>query len=63
MSLVAITPDRYDVDISIAYATAGNFTGSPVYATAYCYLHADAAKLLQRAIEWKRSIKLFILNG
>ena len=50
MSLVTITPDGFDVDIFIAYATADNFTGAPVYAAAHCYLHADAAALLRRAV-------------
>ncbi|MEK9661216.1 MAG: D-alanyl-D-alanine dipeptidase [Alphaproteobacteria bacterium] len=49
MPLVAITPDRVDVDLSLAYATAVNFTGQPIYAEADCYLHADAAALLDRA--------------
>jgi hypothetical protein len=31
-SLIEIGPPAYDVDIYIAYATADNFTGKPVYA-------------------------------
>ncbi len=50
MSLVTITPGGFDVNIYIAYATADNFTGAPVYAAAHCYLHADAAALLRRAV-------------
>jgi D-alanyl-D-alanine dipeptidase len=50
MALVAITADRFDVDIALAYATAENFTSAPIYGTAHCFLHADAAALLQRAI-------------
>lgn len=48
--LVAITPDSFDVEISLAYATADNFTGTPVYrADAGCFLNAEAAPLLARA--------------
>jgi zinc D-Ala-D-Ala dipeptidase len=50
MSLIAISTERFDVDIALAYATAGNFTGAPIYSAAHCYLHADAAALLERAI-------------
>lgn len=51
MTLVEITPPDFDVDIEIAYATAGNFTGAPVYRRAACYLHRDAAAALARAID------------
>ena len=50
MSLVEIAPADFDVDLALAYATADNFTGAPVYRRARCYLHADAAACLQRAI-------------
>lgn len=50
MSLVEIGPPRFDVDISISYATPENFTGQPVYSRPGCYLHADAAERLARAI-------------
>jgi D-alanyl-D-alanine dipeptidase len=49
MSLVPIVPPQYDVEIALAYATARNFTGRPVYARAGCYLHRDAAEKLQLA--------------
>ena len=51
MSLVEIAPPAFDVDLSIAYATANNFTGQPVYSRPGCYLHPDAAVLLQRTID------------
>lgn len=51
MTLIAITPERFDVDLSLSYATANNFTGAPVYGTADCYLHIEAATRLDRAIE------------
>lgn len=49
MSLVEITPEAHGVAIDLAYATAGNFTGRPVYRAAHCFLHADAAAALLRA--------------
>jgi len=49
--LVRITPASHDVDIDLAYATAGNFTGQPVYASqAGCFLNTEAEVLLCRAI-------------
>ncbi|MHA1598031.1 MAG: D-alanyl-D-alanine dipeptidase [Alphaproteobacteria bacterium] len=51
MSLIEITPESHDVELSIAYATGGNFTGAPVYARPGCYLHADAEALLCRATD------------
>ncbi|MGB1547655.1 MAG: D-alanyl-D-alanine dipeptidase [Alphaproteobacteria bacterium] len=47
--LVEITP-RDGVELALAYATAENFTGKPVYATARCYLHPDAALCLGNAV-------------
>tara|TARA_R110002110_G_scaffold415612_6_gene652058 strand:- start:86402 stop:86983 length:582 start_codon:yes stop_codon:yes gene_type:complete len=48
---VEIGPPAYNVDIHMAYATADNFTGQPVYTNAHCFLHEDAAAHLARAIE------------
>ncbi len=48
--LVEITPAD-GVALSLAYATAENFTGKTVYARAGCYFHPDAAALLQNAIQ------------
>lgn len=50
MALVEITAAGYDVEFDIAYATANNFTGRPVYARAACYLNGEAADALGRAI-------------
>ncbi|MCE2509467.1 MAG: D-alanyl-D-alanine dipeptidase [Alphaproteobacteria bacterium] len=47
--LVEIIPDD-GVELALAYATAENFTGRPVYAAARCYLHPDAAACLRNAI-------------
>lgn len=51
MLLVAIESPAFDVTIDIAYASPNNFTGKPVYRRAACYLHPEAASLLQKAIE------------
>lgn len=49
--LKLITPPEFDVEIELAYATANNFIGKPVYrADAKAYLHPDAAACLQEAI-------------
>ena len=57
-NLVEITTAAHDVEISIAYATADNFTGKPVYSRPGCYLHADAAALLVRAVDLARQVGL-----
>lgn len=60
--LVEITESSHDVLIDIAYATANNFTGKPVYSAAKCYLHPEAEACLSHAIElakpqgWKLKI-------
>lgn len=58
MSLVAITQHSHDVVLDIAYATANNFTGKPVYARPLCYLHADAAAKLEKAISLAKALDL-----
>ncbi len=51
MPLIEITPRTHGVGIELAYATADNFTGRPVYARAACYLHPEAETLLRRAVD------------
>jgi D-alanyl-D-alanine dipeptidase len=51
MTLVPISAADYGVDIRLAYATAENFTRRPIYRHARCYLHADAAAALRRAVD------------
>jgi len=65
MALVPISAADYGVDISLAYATAENFTGRPVYRHARCYLHADAAAALSRAVDLARPLgyRLKILDA
>jgi len=59
--LVEITAPAYDVDFDIAYAGPNNFTGAPVYGRPACYLHADAAALLARAVDLAAAIGLRFL--
>ena len=56
MSLIAITAASQDVELDLAYATARNFTGRPIYRHARCYLHAEAAQALGRAVELARPL-------
>src|SRR3954469_24011258 len=58
MALVAVTEAEYDVEIRLAYATADNLTGRPVYARPLCYLHRDAAAALRRAVGFARKLDL-----
>ncbi len=58
MRIVEIAPPDFDIERSLAYATADNFTGRPVYKRAVCYLHEDAAAALGRAIEAARALGL-----
>lgn len=57
-SLVEITPPAFDVEATIAYATAANFTGRPVYRRARCFLHQEAAQCLARAIALAKPLGL-----
>jgi zinc D-Ala-D-Ala dipeptidase len=50
-ALIPIDSESYGVFITIAYATADNFTGAPVYKAPQCFLHRDAACALSKAIE------------
>jgi D-alanyl-D-alanine dipeptidase len=57
--LVRIDAAELDCDIALAYATADNFTGKPVYrAGAGCFLNAEAALALRRAVELARPLGL-----
>ncbi len=47
--LIEITPEAHGVLLDLAYATANNFTGAPVYGQAACYLHPEAFAKLERA--------------
>jgi D-alanyl-D-alanine dipeptidase len=58
MSLVEITPESHAVVIDLAYATARNLTGKPVYRQARCFLHADAEARLVRAVDLARPLGL-----
>ena len=63
--LVEIAPPRFDVSLALAYATHDNVTGHPIYRRAACYLHCDAAALLERAIglAGTQGLKLIVFDG
>jgi len=56
MDLIEITEQTHGVTLEIAYATADNFTGQPVYVRPACYLHKEAETKLRRAIELAREL-------
>jgi zinc D-Ala-D-Ala dipeptidase len=58
MSLIEIRPERHGVLLDIAYATAGNLTGRPIYARPVCYLHEAAVAKLDRAVALARGLGL-----
>ncbi|HXH02023.1 MAG TPA: D-alanyl-D-alanine dipeptidase [Candidatus Competibacteraceae bacterium] len=58
MSLIEITPERYDVELDLVYASERNFTGRPVYRQARCYLHPEAAECLRIAVALARPLGL-----
>ena len=64
-ALVEIAPPRFDVSLALAYASEDNVTGAPIYRRAACYLHADAAALLERAagLAAAQGLKLVIFDG
>jgi len=49
MILLPITEASHGIKLALAYATAENFTGRPIYRRAACYLHPEAAAALARA--------------
>lgn len=49
--LVEITSESHGVDIDLVYATKRNFTGTPIYRRADCWLHPDTAAMLLRAAD------------
>lgn len=50
MSLVEIKPPAFPVLLDLRYATADNLTGAPIYRRAACFLNAEAADLLGKAV-------------
>ncbi len=64
-ALVEIAPPRFDVSLALAYASEDNITGRPIYRRAACYLHPDAAALLERAqgLAAAQDLKLVIFDG
>ncbi|MBM3572344.1 MAG: D-alanyl-D-alanine dipeptidase, partial [Alphaproteobacteria bacterium] len=49
MALIEITPASHDIELALAYATADNVTGAPIYRRSRCSLHEETAVLLGRA--------------
>lgn len=64
-ALVEIAPPAFEVALDLAYATARNITGRPIYARAACYLHEAGAEALARAIELAaaQGLKLLIYDA
>lgn len=58
VDLVSIAPPRFDVEVGLAYATAANLTGRPIYRNAECWLHGAAADRLATAIALARPLGL-----
>ena len=56
--LILITEEQSSVVIDMAYATANNFTGNPVYLSQDCYLHPVAARQLQQATQLLAPLKM-----
>lgn len=63
--LIPITQESHKVLFDLAYATSYNFTGVPVYENAACFLHKDAEKKLQKAIDLAKplGLKFKIFDG
>lgn len=60
MKLVEIKAPEYPVLLDIAYATANNITGEPIYQRGACFLHENAAEKLKAAIRLASAIGLQI---
>ena len=58
MTLVKISTPDFDIELALAYATPDNITGQPIYRHAACWLHADAAAALSRAIGFAAELGL-----
>jgi len=58
MSLVEIKPPAFPVLLDLRYATADNLTGAPIYRRAACFLNAEAADLLGKAVRLAAQLDL-----
>lgn len=63
--LILIDQNNFDVELDLRYASKNNVTGEPFYDKALCYLHKDAVKCLNKAIELAdlQGYKLKIFDG
>jgi zinc D-Ala-D-Ala dipeptidase len=51
LRLIPITPASHGVELELAYASADNLTGKPIYKAAHCLLLEPAEAALRRAID------------
>jgi len=65
MLLKEITPASHDIELALAYATAANVTGRPVYARAACFLHPAAEAAFARVVASARplGLKVRVFDG
>jgi zinc D-Ala-D-Ala dipeptidase len=59
-NLIPITLDKFDIILDLRYATANNVCGHAMYTHPFAYLHPDAARALEKAIQIAKSIDLKI---
>ncbi len=50
-NLTEITPEEFNVELDLRYATANNFTGAAIYGRSACFLNLEAAENLRKAVE------------
>jgi D-alanyl-D-alanine dipeptidase len=58
MEFIEIAPPEFDIDVALAYATAANITGHPIYRNARCWLRRTAAQHLRQAIALAAALDL-----
>ena len=65
MPFCEITSESHPVEVELAYATADNVTGKPIYRRSACFLHPVATRHLARAAELATAIgyRLKILDA
>jgi D-alanyl-D-alanine dipeptidase len=58
MTLIPITPDKFDITLDLRYATTNNVTEQAFYKKAHCFLHEEAAEKLSTAIVLANQLEL-----
>lgn len=63
--LVNITEKEFDVTLDLRYASENNICAQKLYTDPICYLHKDAAELLEKAVKSAKELglKLKIFDG